>query len=116
MSELSWFSAKIRFVCLIDRTGTDVYNDSVLLFRAEDWEDAFQRAIQLGREEEEEYFNDSGERVRWRLKEVIFLNIILKDSLDGVEVHSEWVDVPKGEVLPFETVFHPEESDPQQTF
>ena len=62
MSELTWFSAKIRVVCLIETTGADVFNDSVHVFRAKDWDDAFQRAIQLGRQMEEEYLNDRGEQ------------------------------------------------------
>ena len=113
MSELSWFSAKIRAVCLIEGVGADIYYDSVLVFRAVDWDDALQRALQLGLGMEKEYLNSLGERVLWRLKEVIFLTIIQKDSLDGAEVHSEFVDIPEDEVVPFDTVFHPEESEPE---
>ena len=115
MTELSWFSACFRRVCLVENRRTNTYNDSVLVFTASDFEDAMHRAIQLGRGMEEEYLNDSGMRVRWRLKEIMTLDVIQADSLDGAEVYSAFSDVPEGEDIPFDAVFHPEDSEPGQT-
>jgi hypothetical protein len=89
--------------------------DSIFVFRAIDFQDAFHRAIQLGRESENEYLNHLGGRVRWRLKEIISLDVIRKESLDGAEVYSESVNVPEDEDIPFEAVFDPEQSEPTQT-
>ncbi|MCP4681494.1 MAG: DUF4288 domain-containing protein [Desulfobacterales bacterium] len=89
--------------------------DSVYVFLEGDFDGAMRRAIHLGRSEEEECMNKYGERVRWRLKEVISLEIIRSESLDGAEVYSEPVDLEPGEIIPFDQTFNPEDSDPTQT-
>jgi len=115
MREKKWFSAKVRTVCLVEHYGADSFMDMVFVFRAESFEDALQRAIELGKCTEEEYLNVYNERVRWRLKDVITLDMIRKKSLDGAEVYSEFVDVPEDENIPFDAEFHPERSKPEHT-
>jgi len=53
-------------------------------------------------------------RVRWRLKEVLSLDI-LDDELDGAEVYAESVDVPEEHALQFDSTFTPEARTPPQT-
>jgi hypothetical protein len=84
------------------------------LFRAADFDEAFQRALALGRAQEEEYLGGEGEKVRWRLKEVISLDI-LDEELDGAEVYSEPVALAPGETYSFDVTFEPEKSQPTQT-
>jgi hypothetical protein len=112
---VKWFSAKIRLACLIEPEGAQRYMDSVYIFRARDFDDAFEAALRIGRGEEEEYLNSDQHRVRWRLKEIISLDQIADGSLDGVEVYSEPVDLEPSDGFPFETVFSPESSTPTQT-
>ena len=69
----------------------------------------------MGKCTEEEYLNVYNERVRWRLKDVITLDMIRKKSLDCAEVYSEFVDVPEDENIPFDAEFHPERSKPEHT-
>ena len=115
MSRSSWFSARVRLVLLIEGAGARGYADSVFVFRAADFDDAFQRALALGRKQEQEYVGGEGKRVRRRLKEVISLDILRADDLDGAEVYSEPVDLAAGEASNFDQVFTPEASKPTQT-
>lgn len=110
-----WFSAKVRMVCLIEPTGADIYMDSVYVFRSVDFEKAFRRALELGKQQEQSYLNGDGNKVVWKLKEIISLDIINSESLDGIEVYSEPVQLPPDEQFPYDSEFFPEESQPTQT-
>lgn len=113
--DLQWFSAKVRSICLLEVRGADRYMDSVHVFRASDWDQAMRKAVALGRAHEQEYTNEEGHRVRWRLKEVVSLDLIPDNRLDGAEVYSEFVPVPPMEYARFDAEFQPEESHPTQT-
>jgi hypothetical protein len=89
--------------------------DSVLLLRAGDYEAAFQRALALGRAREESYLNGDGQRVVWRLVEVISLDQLGSQIEEGMEVYSEPVELPKGASIAFGAEFAPEASRPTQT-
>jgi len=115
MSDLQWFSSKIRLACLIENVGATRYQDSIFVFLAKNWEDALKVALELGRKQEEAYFNKDDERVHWKLKEVISLDLITASSLDGVEVYSEPVDLEENNNISIDTEFSPERSDPTQT-
>ena len=112
--KLQWFSTKIRRVCLIESKGADLYMDSVFVFCAEDFDEAFRKALYLGRNQEEEYVNVDNAKVMWKFKEIISLDIVRQDNLDGAEVYSEPIEI-LGEREPFDSVFHPENSNPTQT-
>jgi hypothetical protein len=114
---MKWFSAKIRMVALVETKGGNHYMDSVYLFKCDyDWDKAFQKALAIGKRQEEEYINIDGEKVKWRLKEIISLDIIQKLSADGTEVYSEPVWLKENDVISFDALFHPEKSEPTQTF
>jgi hypothetical protein len=91
-------------------------NDGVFLFRADDWDDAFQKALALGRREEREYVNGEGERVRWRFAEVLQMHggIDSDRDLEGQEVMTEmlWDHIEVGYDDLFDGELHPEQSDP----
>ncbi|MEC7523183.1 MAG: DUF4288 domain-containing protein [Myxococcota bacterium] len=116
MTERTWFSSTVRRVCLVEGEGCVMANDSVLLFRASDFDEAFRRAVELGRALEEEYRNLAGQLVRWRLKEVLSLDSIRAESLDGAEVHSSFEEFDPPHKLEMDEVFTPECSEPHQTF
>lgn len=116
MSRRWWFSAKVRLVVETDRRGWLHYADSVFVFRAKDYDEAFKRAIVLGRSREESYKNEEGDRVCWRLKEILTLDRIKSRSLDGAEVLYESPDIPKGGRRRSGLKLHPEKSEPRETF
>jgi hypothetical protein len=113
--ESSWFSAKLRIAVLIESVGLWEWMEVVHLFRASGFDTAFGRALALGRTHEQEYPNERGQRVRWRLARVETLNMIRDEDLDGAEVHSEFVAGKDSEEPEFDTVFDPESHTPSQT-
>ncbi len=114
--DMNWFSARVRMACVVENSRwANRYWDSIFVFRAIDFRDARRRAIQLAREEEEEYLNPEHNCVRWRLKELLTLDIIRKQTIDGAEVFCESLEIPEDEDIDFDTVFHPEQSEPVQT-
>lgn len=114
MSEMQWFSTRIRLACVIEPKGVQRFMDSIYVFRSTDFDDAFRKALDIGRSQEKNYLNDADELVEWRLKEIISLDLIRSQSLDGAEVYSEPVE-PAASDFPSDNVFHPEDSHPTQT-
>ena len=112
---LYWFSAKLRFVCLIEGHGATRYMDSVFIFQATDFQPAFEKVLKLGRTREEQYSNEAKEIVAWRLAFVISLDRLGSELSDGAEIYSEPVPLQAGESIPFDAVFEPENSRPTQT-
>jgi hypothetical protein len=115
MKEQFWFSTKVRLVCLIEPLGAHRYMDSVFVFRSSDFDAAFKRALELGRSQESSFLNNLNQHVVWKLKEIVSLDQLDAQSLDGVEVYSEPVALGADEQIPFDAEFHPEESTPTQT-
>ena len=109
-----WFSSLVRIVCLIEGVGGTRFMDCLYIFRSENFSTALKKALELGYSQEQEYLNESGERVRWAFKEVISLDH-LPENLDGCEVYSQPVDVPCEEHFEFSEEFDPASSKPTQT-
>jgi hypothetical protein len=109
----SWYSARMRIVCLIEGVGAHSEHHNVHIFRAADFDSAFVRALEIGRTHEGEYLNGDGETVRWRLARIESLDVIRADNLDGAEVYFE-PSLPS-EVVAFDAEFHPEAHKPDVT-
>ena len=110
----SYFSGRIRFAIIIETIGLHRYSDSVYLFQAIDFEDAFKRIMEIGYNNEDSYFNIDNQRVVWKFAEIISLDIIRSESLDGAEIYSEPVE-GENPSWTIEHKFHPELSEPTQT-
>lgn len=115
MSQENWYSAKLRRVCLVEGKVATLAMESIHIFRAQSFEGALARAVAIGRELDEDYRNSDGAHVKWRLKEVVSLDLIRSDNLDGAEIHSQFADVNPNEGLSFDSLFTPEASTPGQT-
>lgn len=114
MSEIQWFSTKIRLACIIEPKGLQRFMDSIYVFQSTDFDSAFRKALDIGRSQERSYLNEVDELVTWRLKEILSLDVIRRQSLDGAEVYSEPVE-PAASDFRFSNVFCPEDSSPTQT-
>jgi len=106
----AWFSASLRFTIDVDGTQTREML-SVVLFSALDFEDAFRRALELGRLTETTYLNQDDGRVNWRLVEVATIDMLGDAVVDGREVYCE----PRVRQLGPLEVVNPEESRPTQS-
>jgi hypothetical protein len=115
---MDFYSARLLFMILVaDGVGKkrNHCDESVIVFRAKDFDHAFKRALELGRERETDYNNQKGQRVRWALVEVLTLDWVGR-RIDGKEVASVLhYRTSKKRVSPG-SVFHPEKSKPAQTF
>jgi Domain of unknown function (DUF4288) len=106
-----WFSALLRFRVVIDDGDWD-FEDSVVVFRAADWDAAFDRALAVGRGMEASYQNADGERVQHRLVAVRTLDQLGEELVDGREVYSTRASFAQ---LPVVDPLRPEESEPKQS-
>lgn len=111
----SWFSAMLRFVILIEDEGAVRQARSVIVFLAEDWSAAKERAIALGQTSERTYIGGTGQEVRWRLEEVETLDELGESITEGQEIYSEPVDLPEGRTIAFDACFEPAQSQPSQS-
>ena len=100
-------------MCFIEGAGAVDTELCVHLFRAQDRETAFRRAIEIGNDHNHGYKNDCGAAVEWRFAEVLTLDLLGEADLDGREVHS----LLTGEAgdLAFDTRFTPEKVEPGET-
>jgi Domain of unknown function (DUF4288) len=115
MSDLAWYSAKLRFVVMVEAIGGDLMSEDVYLMRAKDFANAFERALSIGRAAEREYRNSSGQRVSWQLKEILSLDVVSNQDLDGAEICAEGFHLDLAGRIPVGTTFKPEASKPRQT-
>jgi hypothetical protein len=114
VSAEGWYAARLRHVVLIEGEGASRHVDSIRVFRSADFDTAFQRALDLGRAAEDEYMGGEGKRVRRRFTEVLTLDGIDAEDLDGAAVYEETVTPASGPIA-FDTRFAPEQSKPRQT-
>jgi len=89
MNEQHWYSAELRFCTVTSADGKVSEEDSIFLVRAEEFEEAFQKFLALGRRREESYKNMYGHDVRVRFVEILTINEVFHDTLDGAEVWCE---------------------------
>jgi hypothetical protein len=112
-----YFSATLLYRVIVDTPRPrrrHLCDETVIVFRARDYDAAFARALVLGRARETTYRNGDGQRVRWLLAEIRTLDQI-GATLDGAQVlgglRHEMADQPLGP----RTRFRPEQSKPVQT-
>lgn len=114
---MRWYSAKIRFVCLLENRGLIDRMDNIYVFRSKSFNFAFKKALQLAKKNEQEYKNKKGKIVRWRSEAVISLDEIFSRQIDGAEVYSIVVPVKRREQksVTFNAEFNLKKSEPEQT-
>ena len=115
MDASSWFSTKLRFAVMVEPEGARILNDCVFLLRASNFGAALERAIAIGEASQKKYRNNHGQHVHWKFAEVISLDMIRSETLDGCEVHSDVVPLKGEELLPFDAKLDPRASKPVQT-
>ena len=94
---MKWYIAKMvyRIVCGSGRH-TPQFDEQLRLIAAGNEDEALEKALHLGREEEESFLNQKNEWVRWQ-----FINISelyrLSQLMDGAEIYSRINEVEDGE-------------------
>ena len=112
---MDFYSARLLYISLVaDGPGKkrNHYDETVIVFRAKDHSDAFERALQIGRSHETDYLNDKQQRVRWTLTEIIAIDWVGR-TVNGMEVSScLHYRTTKSPIAP-DHIFHPENSQPR---
>src|SRR5882724_10233387 len=88
---MNYYSARLLFIILVDDgrpKRKNHYDESIVLFRAKDFDHAQERALEIGKTREEVYKNGKQQDVRWALIEIVNLDYIGR-KLDGAEVASK---------------------------
>ena len=115
---MDFYSARLLFICLVDDgkpKKNNMYDESVVAFRARDFKDAFNRAIKIGRAREQTYLNADSQKVRWAFVEILNLDWVGR-KIDGAEVASKLhYRQSSKQILP-KMKFHPEKSKPEGSF
>lgn len=113
MKEQQWYYAQLRWAVMVEgKQGLREWKKVVHIFLSDNRETAFQKALLIGRMDED--FHEEGRRlVESRLAEVV--------RLDCLGVNQTGFRVNMGskrakEELPFEHIFHPEETLPEEAF
>jgi hypothetical protein len=110
---MPFFSARLLYAILVGTRPRrrHLCNETTIVYRARDFDHAFERALTLGRRGEVEYRNDRRERVRWALVEVQTVDQI-GHRLDGAEVGSKLGSRVFSRAMSAGTRFYPERSKP----
>src|SRR4051812_26481167 len=90
MISRGFYSARLLFIILVEGgpgKKRNHYDETVVVFKAASFDEAFARALTLGRKSETNYRNDDGHLVRWALVRVINLDWV-GATIDGKEVAS----------------------------
>ena len=113
---MTWFSACLRMVCLIEGEGFVRYEDSVVLMRQPNRESAFERALELGAVRESTFINADGASVRWAFVRVLTLDELGTTIGEDAEVYSQPTFTPEdGEGLNMYSTFSPQVSPPNNS-
>lgn len=115
VAEMNFYSVRISVLCLVDDglIPSDGYTRDIQvhLIKAKDNEEAFEKALEIGRAEETTYSNEEGRKVRWAFEKIESITLLGK-SIEGGEISSRMEGYFPKAPLPFESVFQPESDEP----
>jgi hypothetical protein len=102
MTTRQWYRARIRWAEMVEGCGIRHWEEGLYLFRSENHETAFQRALEIG-EGGQSGSEEGGRRKRWvetRLAEVVTLDCLGAElEEEPLEVH--WIKLPATETIRF---------------
>lgn len=108
MKTRQWYRARIRWAEMVEGRGIRNWEEGVYLFRAEDGEEAFRRALEIG-EGGQSGGEEGGRRPRWvetRLAEVVTLDC-LGGELEEEPLEIHWMRLTATEKIAFDHKFEP---------
>lgn len=114
---MDYYSARLFMIILVDDgkpKKKNLYDESIVVFKADNHDHAFERALAWGKEQELIYKNSRGQDVRWAFVEVAEVRCIGK-KIDGVEIISTMFDKISKSAIVFNHEFKPEEQKLHET-
>jgi hypothetical protein len=117
MKARQWYRARIRWAEMVEGRGIRNWEEGLYLFRSEDREAAFVRALEIGEGGQSGGEEESRHRTRWvetRLAEVVALDC-LGDQLEEEPLEVHWMRLPATEKIAFEHKFEPGNKAPRES-
>ena len=115
---MDYFGVRISLVCVVENREMpeEGYTKDVQVHVVEaiNFEDAFKKALKVGRGEETEYKNELGERVKWKFLEIEEIRTLGAD-LRGKEISSKLEGYYPENELNILDQFRPEDSQPMRS-
>lgn len=110
---MKWYVARLLVVCLVDRRPRrqNTCDYPFVLVRADSAEQAFERALELGRAQETRYLNAQGQSVRWAFVRVEEIRTC-EPHVEGTELGSLLTVLDSDHPLRFDTEFRPRSTRP----
>lgn len=94
---MNWYLAKLVFhVCLPAKDSPGQFEEKLRLIHAKGQHQALQKASVMGADEECEFINTAGKKVKWEFIAVSELRL-LPDFKDGIEIDSHLEEIPATE-------------------
>ncbi len=119
MRTRQWYRARIRWAEMVERRGIRHWEEGLYLFRSEDREAAFQRALEIGEGGQSGGEEETRRCTRWvetRLAEVVALDCLgpeVPEEEEPLEVH--WMRLPASERIAFDHKFEPARKMPTES-
>jgi hypothetical protein len=114
MTTMHWYWAHLRWAIMVEGAeGLRHWEEAVHIFRAENWETAFQQALNRGYQQE-----SWRQKEGWRHIQKRFVAVLTLDSMGANPWHFQ-VDLGARKAnieLPFEHFFQPEKNEPAPFF
>jgi hypothetical protein len=93
VSSMNWYVARIALQCQVgeNNPGPWTVDEQIRVIQADTHEQAYEKAVRLGNQQESHYLNSEGNMVRWIFLGVSDLDKILDDQItDGTEITYLW--------------------------
>jgi len=117
MKTRQWYRARIRWAEMVEGSGIRHWQEGLYLFRSEDREAAFHRALDIGEGGQGGGEEETDRRRRWvetRLAEVVTLDC-LGDELEEEPLEVHWMRLPAAEKIAFDHKFEPAKKVPMES-
>ena len=114
MKTRQWYRARIRWAEMVEGRGIRHWEEGLYLYRSEDREAAFRRALESGEGGQSGEEEATGRRTRWvetRLAEVVTLDC-LGNELEEEPLEMHWMRLPATERIAFDHEFEPARKAP----
>ena len=101
---MKWYSARIVTECKVKAKSASheepLFDESVVIIRARNDEDAYKKALSRGKKQNVQYYNSKHEKVVWRFCGLADLDELLEPLRSGAEISSRLVwGVKKSDVV-----------------
>ena len=105
VQKIMWYTINILFKGEISAGSTSLYQESIYLLECITEQEAREKAIEIAHEEEHEYKNEEGHKVKWLFDSVLSIYEINSDIItSGIEIYSRFLRPSEANSLktPFE--------------